>query len=531
MPSSGALPPRNRRLQYKLLPLVAAVMFSSQVSAADLMTITRDALENSADLASSLSTYRSVEEERNVQQGDLLPQIGANANVAHNKTYEQSSFAGAAATGSSSGAPGGGTPGGGAGGGGTGGGGAGGGVGGTGGASPGAGGASAGAPTDDNYNSTSIGVEATQAIFDARNWYELKRSEEQIDQQGFSLLSDRQELLFQVSEAYFEILRAKDILESRIAQEKAIGRQLEQAQEQFQVGLIAITNVQEARAAADLARAERIAARSDLLVSFEQLERLTGKRYDSIEGLSRDLPIETPLPDTREAWTDLAMENNPLLLSTQAAIDVANRNVDIARSGHLPTLDAFVRYDYSKTDIDYLDGHNSAGQVGLRANVPIFTGGKTSAQVNQASYRLEASQYDFESQRRETVQQVRSLLTEVNNDVSTVEARRQAIISNRSALEATRSGYEVGTRNIVDVLDAEQSLYNALANYAESRYDYVIDLVQLRRAAGVLDVRDIRALNDWLRDGLTVKLSYSEDDNDDDALMRIGEPPKPPQSR
>nr|WP_298377910.1 TolC family outer membrane protein [uncultured Halomonas sp.] len=522
MPSSGALLPHTHRLHRTLLPLAAAVMLSSQVQAADLITITRDALENSADLASSVSTYRSVEEERNVQRGDLLPQIGANASAAHNKTYEESSFAGSAAAGSSAGGTGGGASSGGTAGGGTG---AGGGAGGPGGFS------SAGSPSDDNYNSTSIGVEATQAIFDARNWFELKRAEEEIDQQGFSLLSDRQELISQTSQAYFEILRAKDILESRIAQEKAIGRQLEQAREQFEVGLIAITNVQEAQASADLARAERIAARSDLQVSFERLERLTGKRYDSIEGLSEDLPIETPLPDTREAWTSLAMENNPTLLATQAAIDVANRNVDIARSGHLPTLDAFVRYDYSKTDIDYLDGHNSAGQVGLRANVPIFTGGKTSAQVNQAGYRLEASQYDFESQRRETVQQVRSLLTEVNNDVSTVEARRQAIISNRSALEATRSGYEVGTRNIVDVLDAEQNLYDALANYAESRYDYVTDLIELRQAAGVLDVRDIRALNDWLREDLSVNLDFSAEDVDDDALMNIGQRPTAPQSR
>ncbi|WP_227367855.1 TolC family outer membrane protein [Halomonas sp. M20] len=491
-------------------------MLSSQVQAADILTITRDALENSADLASSVSTYRSVEEERNVERGDLLPQIGANANLAHNRTYEESSFAGDVATQSSTAGNQGGTQGGGVG--------------------EGAGAALGGGSTfdsvsADDYNSASIGLEATQTIFDARNWFELKRAEEQIDQQGFLLLSDRQELIFQVSQAYFEILRAKDVLESRIAQEKAIGRQLEQAREQFEVGLIAITDVQEARAAADLARAERIAARSDLQISFEQLERLTGKRYDSIEGLSEDLPIKTPLPDTRAAWTALAMENNPTLLATQAAIDVANRNVDIARSGHLPTVDAFASYDYSETDIDYLEGHNSQSQIGLRANLPIFTGGRTSAQVNQASYRLEASQYDFESQRRETVQQVRSLLTEVNNDVSTVEARRQAIISNRSALEATRSGYEVGTRNIVDVLDAEQSLYNALANYAESRYDYVTDLVQLRRAAGVLDTRDIRALNDWLREDLSVSLSYSEDDIDDDALMNIGERPTPPSSR
>ncbi|SHE37583.1 outer membrane protein [Modicisalibacter ilicicola DSM 19980] len=481
----------------KLLPLLVAAALAAPVQAADLLTITRDALDNSAELASSRSVFASVEEGRNVQRGDLLPQVGATASLAHNRTYEQSTFAGDIGTESSV-------------------------------QSTSGGGSTSAGVGEDNYNTTSVGLEATQALFDATNWFELQRAEEEIDQQAFSLEATRQQLLFDVSEAYFEILRAYDVLEARIAQERAIGRQLEQAREQFEVGLIAITDVQEARAAADLARAERIAAQSDLQVSFEALERLTGKRYESIEGLADELPIESPIPSSRSAWVSLAMENNPTLLATQAAIDVANRDVDIAQSGHLPTLDAFARYDYS--DVDYLDGNNSASQVGLTANWPLFTGGRTSAQVDQATYLLESSQYDFESQRRETVRQVRSLLTQVKNDVAAVEARRQAIVSNRSALEATRSGYEVGTRNIVDVLDAEQSLYNALADYAEARYTYVIDILALRRESGILDVRDIRALNEWLREESEVHLELPEDENYD-AVMDIGEPPTPPQSR
>jgi outer membrane protein len=502
-------------MRRRLLPLlVAAAVSTTQAQAADLMAITRDALENSADLASSRSIYQSVQAGVNVQRGDLLPQVGATGRLVDNRIYEQQESAFVGGSGgavASEGSVGGG------------------GQGSTGGLGGGGVGVGIVSPTDDHYRSSSIGLEVTQAIFDASNWYEFQRAREEIDQQGFSLESDRQQLIYQVAEAYFEILRAHDVLEARIAQERAIERQLEQSKEQFEVGLIAITNVQEARAAADLARAERIAAQSDLQVNFEQLERLTGKRYESIEGLADDLPIETPLPASRRAWIELSMENNPLLLAARAGIDVANSAVDIARSGHLPTLDAFATYDYARADIDYLEGSNTQSQIGLSASLPIFTGGKTSAQVDQATYRLESTQYDFESQRRETVQQVRSLLTQVNNDVATVEARRQAIVSNRSALEATRSGYEVGTRNIVDVLEAEQSLYNALADYAEARYTYVIDMLALRRAAGILDTSDIRALNEWLREEVEVYLELSEDGDDYNAIMNIGEPPTAPQ--
>ncbi|MDW5378250.1 TolC family outer membrane protein [Halomonas sp. HP20-15] len=467
----------------RLLPVLIASALCSQAQAADLWTIARDAMSNNADLASSRSTFRSVEEARDVQRGDLLPQVNATANAANNRSFEsQSSTVSAGST-----------------------------------------------PNDDNYNSASVGVEATQALFDATNWYELQRAEEQIDQQALVLESAREQTLYDVAEAYFEILQARDILAARIAQEKAISRQLEQAREQFEVGLIAITDVHEAQASYDLARAQRIAAESDLQVSFESLERLTGKRYDAISTLSEELPIEVPEPSSRDAWVALAMENNPTLLAASQAIDVANRTVDIARAGYLPSLDAYASYEYSDSDNDYLEGENSGAEIGLRGSWAIFNGGSTSAQVSSNTYQLEATQYDFESQRRLTIQQVRSLYTQVVNDVETVEAQQQAIVSNRSALEATRSGYEVGTRNIVDVLEAEQNLYNALANYAEARYSYVTDLLALRRESGILETDTLRALSEWLQTGEEVHLDLpNEESGRYEAMMDIGEPPTPP---
>lgn len=472
-------------LTRRLLSVLIASTLCTQAQAADLWTIARDAMANNSDLESSRYTFRSVEEARDVERGDLLPQLSATANAANSRTFESQNSTASAAGGSS--------------------------------------------PNDDNYNSASVGVEATQALFDATNWYELQRAEEQIDQQALLLESTRQQTLYDVAEAYFAILQARDILAARVAQEKAIQRQLEQAREQFEVGLIAITDVHEAQASYDLARAQRIAAESDLQVSFEALERLTGQRYEAISTLSEELPIEVPEPSSRDAWVALSMENNPTLLASNQAIDVANRAVDIARAGYLPSLDAYASYDYSDSDNDYVEGENSGAEIGLRGSWSIFNGGSTSAQVRSNTYQLVATQYDFESQRRLTIQQVRSLYTQVVNDVETVEAQQQAIVSNRSALEATRSGYEVGTRNIVDVLEAEQSLYNALANYAEARYSYVTDLLALRRESGILDTRTLRNLSEWLQTGEEVHLDLpNEEGSRYEAMMDIGEPPTPP---
>ncbi|GHB08419.1 TolC family outer membrane protein [Modicisalibacter luteus] len=486
--SSQGLFQRTRSEMHPLrrtwLSLLVAAALAPQAQAADLLTITRDALENNAALASSRSIYDSVEATRDIQRADLLPQVSASAGIARNDTFESQQQAGNTA-----------------------------------------------GSSDDGYNGANVSIEATQAIFDATNWYQYRQTTDQIDQQALVLEGDRQQLIYNVTEAYFEILRARDVLEARIAQERAIERQLEQAREQFEVGLIAITDVHEAQASFDQARAQRIAAKSDLQISFEALEQLTGKDYETINGLTEELPVESPKPSSRDAWVALALENYPALLASQEAVEISRSDVDIAQAGYLPTLDAYAQYNFSDTDQDNVTGHNSGSEVGLSATLPIFTGGRTSAQVNQATYLLESAQYDFESERRSTVQQVRSLFTQVVNDVQTVEAQRQAIISSRSALEATRSGYEVGTRNIVDVLSAEQDLYDALANYAEARYAYVIDMIALRQQAGVLDTSNVRALNDWLREDDAVRLELQEGEQASGMSidLDIGAPPRPPQ--
>ncbi|GHB25440.1 TolC family outer membrane protein [Salinicola rhizosphaerae] len=482
--------PSRSPLRYAV-SLVIAASFAPAVHAADLLTITQDALEHSATLNSSRSTFRSTEAGQDVERGDLLPQISATGSAYRYNTLESQSYSNSAVSE--------------------------------------AGGSSSSTSSGEDYNGTSLGVNVTQALFDATNWYEYEQSKKQVGQQALQLEIDQQQLLYDVSEAYFDILRNKEILDASQAQEKAIGRQLEQAKEQFNVGIVAITDVNEAQASYDSARASLISARNDLQVSFEALERLTGQHYESIEGLADDLPIKPPVPAKRSDWVTLALQSSPSIQYSQAAVELAKSGVDIAKAGHLPTLDAYADYAYSDNDRDELKGHNENVEVGVQASLPIYTGGSTSASVKENTYSLEASQYDFEDQRRYTTQQVRSLFTQVANDVESVNAQQEAIVSNRSALEATRAGYQVGTRNIVDVLDAEQSLYEAISDYADARYTYVTDLLQLRQQTGVLNLDVIRGTNQWLRDTKRVSLTLADDrGTGTPAMDDIGERPKPP---
>ncbi len=483
--------PATRRLARRSLAVFVGLAMAGSAQAADLWTITQDALANDADLASARAGFQVTEAGRDIQRGTLLPQISLGGNAAHSRIYNS-------ATGGVLDAQ----------------------------AQQGGGQPSAGtAARDDTVNSIGLSLDAEQALYNPARRAQLERAEREIVRDALALDAATQTLLFQVANAYFEILRAHDILSARRAQETAISRQLEQARERFEVGLIAITDVHEAQASFDLARAQRIAAEGAMQVSFETLERLTGHRYDSIDALQEDVPIVGPEPADREQWVALAMANSPMVQMAEAGIEVARSTVDVARAGQRPVVAAFASYGWADSDRTGAD-YQSESQVGLRASVPLYTGGTTQAQIRQSGFALEVSQYDFEAQRRDTVQQVRSLFTRVNNDVETVEARRQAIISNQSALEATRSGYEVGTRNIVDVLNAEQNLFNAIANHAEARYDYILGLLQLQLQAGLLGPDSIQAVNAWLSDQEAVSLELP--DVPSDAVMNIGQRPRAP---
>lgn len=477
-------PASSRCFRKRWIAAFVSLIMAGSAQGADLWTIAQDALQNDAELASARSGFLATEAARDVQRGTLLPQISVGGNVSHSRIYSSGQE------------------------------------------QPVPQGQIGATPQDDTINSVGVSLEAEQALYDPARQAQLARAEREIDRDAVSLDVARQQLLFNVADAYFEILRAHDILSSRRAQEIAISRQMEQARERFEVGLIAITDVHEAQASFDLARAQRIAAESAMQVSFEALERLTGHRYDSIDALDDDIPIVPPVPGDREDWVTLAMDNSPMVLMAQAGIEVARSQVDISRAGQRPVVSAFATYGWSESDRTGTN-HNSESQVGLRASVPLYTGGSTEAQIRQSGFLLEATQYDFEAQRRETIQQVRSLFTRVNNDVETVEARRQAIVSNQSALEATRSGYEVGTRNIVDVLNAEQSLFNAIADHAEARYDYVLGLLQLQLQAGLLGADSIQAVNAWLSEEESVSLELP-DEGSDNPVMNIGERPRAP---
>lgn len=357
-----------------------------------------------------------------------------------------------------------------------------------------------------SYETLAYGVRLTQPLFRAEEWFRYDASQFQTEAARADYNLAQQQLILDVASAYFGVLRAADSLTVSKSAEAAFQRQYEQAQERFDVGLIAITEVYEARATYDASKSQRIAAESDLAIAHEQLARLTGEYEEKLNNLRRNFPLGRPEPMDPSAWENLALDQNWEIQSAVYDLNATEANLKTAKSGHLPTLD--LNASYSKSDIDGIDGSSAVfiqrngttteAQIGVTLNVPLYMGGGTQAGVRQQRSLVTASEQTLETVRRDIRVNTRSLYRTVNTNIESAHALEQTIISRRSALDATRAGYEVGTRNIVEVLDAERNYYVALRDFANARYDYIVNSLQLKQSAGTLNPQDLVDLNNWL---------------------------------
>src|SRR5581483_2614790 len=361
---------------------------------------------------------------------------------------------------------------------------------------------------DNKNHSREAKGELTQTLF---NWGDITRLRG-ARQTAAASVSDydaaSQDLIVRTATAYFGVLTAEDQLTFAEANEKALARQLDQAEQRYEVGLSAITDVHNARANHDSAVAQVIQAQNSVDNAREAVIEIIGKDFGDLKKLREQLPLEKPQPVEMQAWVDLAVKQNPTLASREHSLEAAEYNISTQRSGHLPTLTASVtRSDTpawgNQTSFEQGVGggtfHNNGlgadTSIGVQLTVPIFTGGLVSSQVRQAVFQRDVAQDQVELQRRTVVNNARNAYRAVIAGISEVEATKQAVISAQSSLEATQAGFDVGTRTIVDVLLSQQTLFQAQSAYSQARHQFVLSGLQLKQAAGVIEAKDLEAVN------------------------------------
>jgi outer membrane protein len=352
-----------------------------------------------------------------------------------------------------------------------------------------------------------------QTLFRWDQWMTLKRADAEVAQAEADYQFAQQDLIQRTSVRYFDVLAAQDTVDAAAAALEAFSRQLEQANKRFEVGLIAITDVQEARAAHDQAAAAVIAAKRSLATARELLRELTGESFDTLATPVDDMPLKSPNPENEEQWVTQALEQNLAVISARLATDIAKQDVRVARAGHLPSIDLVANRGDQDYDGDQV-GRNASGirsnapadqtqttdSIGIQVTIPIYSGGATSSRVRQRVYLHRAARERLERANRETERSARDAYLGVISEMSRVQALRQALESSRTALQATEAGFEVGTRTTVDVLDARRRLFDAQTNYARSRYDYILNVLQLQFATGTLDRADLEEINSFLKE-------------------------------
>lgn len=355
--------------------------------------------------------------------------------------------------------------------------------------------------TNTDIHSEGYEISLDQAIFDLSAWYTFQSSKASTRQAEAEFAADRQSLIMRVVEAYFSVLRAQDQLAASQSAEQAFERQLDQTQQRYNVGQVAITDVNEAQAAYDLSRVNRIEDQNEVRVAQEQLSVLTGRHHENLDVLKDGFNVEMPNPTERSAWVESALANNFDLLAIRYAEETAQDIAKANRFEHAPRIVGGYTYSDYTTDGDLGDPwgtgelDTATNQWRISIEVPLFSGGATSANRRRAAEELNAARERRLHLTRSIMATTRSLYMTVVNDVSRVAARRQSITSSQSALDATRKGYEVGTRDVVDVLNAQNTLIAAQREYANSRYDYILNLLRLKAQAGLLGPDHIEMLD------------------------------------
>lgn len=333
----------------------------------------------------------------------------------------------------------------------------------------------------------------------------------------------QQDLIIRVAARYFEVLGAEDRLTSIHADRLAIARQLEQAKQRFDVGLIAITDVQESQAAYDQSVASEIQAKRELANARNFLREITGEYVSSLSAPGENFPLPNPNPADEQSWINLAMGQNLSLVSSRLDEQIARDEIKFRRTGHYPTVDLVAGYfDTESTRTDSIVGGSSpqnfptlpqkGDSIRIEFSIPIFAGGRTSSRVREAVYLHRASHEQLQRVTRETERAIRDAYLGVLSEISRVKALKQAVASSRTALEATQAGFDVGTRTIVDVLNSQRALYIAITNFYQSRYVYIGNVLLLKQAAGTLQIQDLEQIDQWLEDRIPPERAIAEEE-------------------
>jgi outer membrane protein len=435
----------------KLPHIIAALLLPIAVHAEDLAEIYQLALKNDPLLSSQQSAFTVANEAR--QQADALyrPNISFNASTSRSRDKTTASSSSLTQTGT------------------------------------------------DTYSTNAYSLVLRQPLY-RKDYMSRGNQAEAAEQQADAELKQaNQELVLRVGEAYFNVLAAEDNVTFAEAEKNAISRQLDQSKQRFDVGLIAITDVHEARAAYDQANASEIAARNTLATTRQIVRELTGELPQQLTPLGSQMQLVSPDPADINAWINNALANNQRLIAAKSSVEAASQNLEGQRANRHPAVDLVASHAYNDIGGGSFGGRETeSDSISVELTVPLYQGGGISAGIRGANAQLNQARDGLEQQRRAVQRETSDAYLGVLTGISRVQALQQAVTSAESALKATEAGYDVGTRTSVDVLNARRTLFGTQRDLSRARYDYILARLRLQQTSGTLDAEAVAQVNGWL---------------------------------
>jgi outer membrane protein len=352
----------------------------------------------------------------------------------------------------------------------------------------------------ETFEGYSYGVNLNQPIYRKQIQAQLAQAKSQVEQSDKQLLLAQQNLILRSSKAYFDVLLAQDKIELIQAQKNAISKQLEQAKANFDVGTATITDFNEAQARFDLVQAQEIAATSDLEVKKRAIQSIIGQMPLKLNAVRADLQPQMPEPVAMDKWVEMSSQTNLMIAIQQQALEIATQEVERQNAGHLPTLDAIASYTdrYANGSANGFGSDLQDATIGLQLQIPLYQGGAIASRVREAVANKQKAMDDLVAARRQAELDTRQGFLDLVSVVSQIKAYEQALSSSQSQLDSTMLGYEVGVRTSVDVLNAQQQFFTAKRDLLQSRYTYLMNILSLKSAVGLLNDTDLDAVNQQL---------------------------------
>jgi outer membrane protein len=353
--------------------------------------------------------------------------------------------------------------------------------------------------SDLGYTTRTFALTLSQPVFRLQNWIQITQAQQQVLQAEANLSLAQQDVILRVAQAYFDVLLAQDNVALSEAQKNAISEQLAQAKRNFEVGTATIVDTLDAQARFDQSSAKDISDKNDLEVKRRALQQLLGKLPDGLTPLKEPLTLATPQPDNIEEWVKAAADSSYTVAIARANLEIGREEVRRQQAGHLPTVDLSASYGRANNPQSAVSGvlgpNSGTGSVGLVLSVPIFSGGLVQSRVREALALRDRAEQDFENTQRAVAQAVRASFLNVTSGIAQVRALEQAVVSTQSQLDSTILGRDVGVRTSVDVLNAQQQVFQTRRDLQQARYNYLINTLRLKSAAGQLGEKDVAQVN------------------------------------